>query len=297
MRFWRVLVLLVLFLFLLPLLLGGCGQQTTTPETQEETETQEEASTETQEEAAQGLDFVVWPGTIRAFESDPDGITTLETTRPAFVLFPSPELAQRLGEDPGAEPIALSITGSEQGGGFLEVAGVQVFYLFANINVATPFQVGYRFPDGSTILETVTFDPATNVFRENNAISIKAGILSLPVIGSIPPIPPLDVHHYLGVDIEHPQGCYHLRNGSLNGTELFEEETSFPTPQEETFSFLQEIPESENDEELTLEVYAMTVYENLGNYSYQNPPSQPFSITISTLEENLSDLPFGTSGT
>jgi hypothetical protein len=88
--------------------------------------------------------------------------------------------------------------------------------------VATPFQVGYRFSDGSTILEMVTFDPATNVFSESNSISISAEISVIPIIRSpkaetaghvksftknnIPRIgPQFEVHYYLGVDIEHPR--------------------------------------------------------------------------------------------
>jgi|GEM_PF-4398949 len=316
MRLLRVLVAVVLFMFLATLFLGGCGQQTTTPQTQEEAENQEvaeEAPTETQEETAQNLDFLVWPGTIRVFRSDVDGTTTLEENNPAFVLFPSPELAQRLLGDPGAEPIALSISGSEQSGSFLEIGGVQVFYLYNSINVATSFLVGYRFSDGSTILETVTFDPATNVFSESNSISISAEISGMAHIirspeaetaghvksftkNGIPPIgPQFEVHYYLGVDIEHPQGCYHLRGGYLiaesDGEELFDEETSYPTPQGDTFNFTQEISESDIDENPTLEVFAITAHENLSNYSYQNPPSQPFSITVSGLEEELSDLP------
>jgi hypothetical protein len=111
MRFWRVVVVVLVSLFLATLFLGGCGQQTTTPQTQEEAETQEteETPTEAQVEAAQNLGFAVWPGTIRVFRSNPDGTTTLEGNKPAFVLFPSPELEQRLRQDLGAEPIALSI--------------------------------------------------------------------------------------------------------------------------------------------------------------------------------------------
>jgi len=315
MRFLRVFLVLVLSLFVISLFFGGCGRTTTpAPETQEEAQTEE--STEGEEVVAEEPEFLVWPGTMHLFESTSDGVVTLRETRPVFVLLPSPEFAQKLREDPGAELIVRDISGNQLGGSVIDINSVSVFFLYVPISTATPLQVGYRFSDGSTVEQTVTFNPATNVFTVSNAISITAKISITPIFRGENPVaknsivgisiqdiidnpdlyfdsPIIDFNSTLLVDIEHPEACYHAEQGVLRNSQrqdIFDETETYSTPQEHTFSFSQQVSESDI-EEYRLVVHALSVYENLSNYSYQNPPDQPFSAAMSILEEELAELP------